>query len=127
MDAQIEKITVEKLIYAYAEAVNEGNRQAISAFYTQDGLLIPDGFKPVSQGKSTGKYFTNTSVQIGFTVNDVVVEGTYAFVEARAKTILTDLGSNRALNKNTRDLFILKNTEGDWKIYRYIFNSESQG
>lgn len=127
MNAQIEKITVEKLIYAYAEAVNEGNRQAISAFYTQDGLLIPDGFKPVSQGKSTGKYFTKTGVQIGFTINDVVVEGTYAFVEARAKTILTDLGSNRALNKNTRDLFILKNTEGYWKIYRYIFNSESQG
>ena len=126
MSAQIEKTTVERLIYAYAEAVNEGNRQAISAFYTQDGLLIPDGFKPVYQGKSTGKYFTNTSVQMGFTVNDVVVEGTYAFVEARAKTILTDLGSNRALNKNTRDLFILKNTQGDWKIYRYIFNSESQ-
>ena len=127
MDAQIEKITVEKLIYAYSEAVNEGNHQAISAFYTQDGLLIPDGFKPVLQGKSTGKYFTNTSVQIGFTVNDVVVEGTYAFVEARAKTTLTDLGIKRALNKNTRDLFILKNTEGGWKIYRYIFNSESQG
>jgi ketosteroid isomerase-like protein len=127
MNAQNEKITVEKLIYAYADAVNEGNRHAISVFYTEDGLLIPDGFKPVPQGKSTGKYFTNTGVQIGFTVNDVVVEGTYAFVEARAKTILTDLGSNRALNKNTRDLFILKNTEGDWKIYRYIFNSESQG
>jgi ketosteroid isomerase-like protein len=127
MDAQIEKITVEKLINAYSEALNEGNRQAISAFYTQDGLLIPDGFKPVPQGKITGKYFTNTGVQIGFTVNDVVVEGTYAFVEARAKTTLTDLGSKSALNKNTRDLFILKNTEGRWKIYRYIFNSESQG
>ena len=127
MDAQIEKITVEKLIYAYSKAVNEGNRQAISAFYTQDGLLIPDGFKPVPQGKSTGKYFTNTGVQIGFTVNDVVVEGTYAFVEARAKTTLTDLRSKRALKKNTRDLFILKNTEGGWKIYRYIFNSDSQG
>ena len=126
MSAQIEKTTVERLIYAYAEAVNEGNRQAISAFYTEDGLLIPDGFKPVLQGKSTGKYFTNTGVQIGFTVNEVIVEGAYAFVEARAKTRLTDLGSKKELNKSTRDLFILKNTQGDWKIYRYIFNSESR-
>ena len=125
MSAQIEKTTVERLIYAYAEAVNEGNRQAISAFYTEDGLLIPDGFKSVPQGKSTGKYFTNTGVQIGFTVNEVVIEGAYAFVEARAKTRLTDLRSNEELNKSTRDLFILKNTEGGWKIYRYIFNKES--
>ena len=126
MSAQIEKSTVEQLISAYAEAVNNGNRQAISALYTQDGLLIPEGFKPVPQGKSNDKYFANTGVQIGFTVNEVIVEGNYAFVEAQANTNLTDLKNNQELKRKTRDLFILRNTDGDWKIFRYIFNSENK-
>ena len=125
MSTQTEKTTAEQLISAYAEAVNQGNRQAISALYTQDGLLIPEGFKPLPQGKSNEKYFANTGVQIGFTVKEVIVEGNYAFVEARANTKLTDL-NNQELNTKTRDLFILRNTDGAWKIYRYIFNSENK-
>ncbi|MBG6234031.1 ketosteroid isomerase-like protein [Pedobacter sp. CAN_A7] len=126
MSTQIEKSTVEQLISSYAEAVNKGNRQAISAFYTQDGLLIPEGFKPVPQGNSNDKYFANTGVQIGFTVKEVIVEGNYAFVEAQANTKLTDLKNNQELKRKTRDLFILRNTDGDWKIFRYIFNSKNK-
>lgn len=126
MKTQIEKSSVEQLISAYAEAVNTGNREAIAAFYTEDGLLIPEGFKPVPQGKSRGKYFTQAEVNIGFSVKEIIIEGAYAFVEAAAKTKVSDPSSNRQTKKSTRDLFILKNIEGAWRIYRYLFNSEKQ-
>lgn len=124
MSAQIEKTAVEQLIAAYAEAVNNGNREVIPTFYTQDGLLIPEGFKALPQGKSSGKYFQNTAININYSVKQVVVESSFAFVEAQANTKLTDLKSKQELNKSTHDVFILKNTEGAWKIYRYIFNSD---
>lgn len=41
MDTQTEKSSVEQLIAAYSGAVNKGDRDAISAFYTEDGSLIP--------------------------------------------------------------------------------------
>lgn len=126
MSAPFEKSRVEQLISAYAEAVNTGNREAIAALYTEDGVLLPEGFTSVPQGRGSGRYFTKLSVNIEFLVKEVVIEGSFAFAEAEASTRLTDLSVNREVNKTTRDLFIFKNTEGDWKIYRYIFNSTNK-
>lgn len=126
MSAEIEKLMVEKLIATYAEAVNKGDQEAIAGFYSEDGVLIPQGFKPVHKSEYSGKYFTNKNVNISFSIKEVVIEGAFAFVEARATTMLVDLKSNQQLNKITRDLFILKSQEGNWKIYRYIFNSGNE-
>lgn len=123
MNAQNQKSLVEQLIYAYQKAVNDKDAAAISAFYTSDGSLMAEGFKSIAQAKASERYFLKADVNINFSIKEVTVEGSYAFVEAQAKTKIKDLKSNEELNKNTRDLFILKNTEGDWKIYRYIFNS----
>ncbi|GGC68528.1 hypothetical protein GCM10011387_22430 [Pedobacter quisquiliarum] len=123
MNAQNQKSLVEQLISAYQKAVNDKDAAAISAFYTSDGSLLAEGFKSIAQAKAGESYFLKADVNINFSIKEVTVEGSYAFVEARAKTKIKDLKSNIELNKNTRDLFILKNTEGDWKIYRYIFNS----
>eukprot|EP01118_Nematostelium_gracile_P008183 TRINITY_DN2707_c0_g1_i1.p4 TRINITY_DN2707_c0_g1~~TRINITY_DN2707_c0_g1_i1.p4 ORF type:complete len:127 (+),score=17.71 TRINITY_DN2707_c0_g1_i1:867-1247(+) len=123
MNAQNQKSLVEQLISAYQKAVNDKDAAAISTFYTSDGSLLAEGFKSIAQAKASESYFLKADVNINFSIKEVTVEGSYAFVEARAKTKIKDLKSNIELNKNTRDLFILKNTEGDWKIYRYIFNS----
>ncbi len=123
MNAQNQKSLVEQLISAYQKAVNDKDAAAISTFYTSDGSLLAEGFKSIAQAKASESYFLKADVNINFSIKEVTVEGSYAFVEARAETKIKDLKSNIELNKNTRDLFILKNTEGDWKIYRYIFNS----
>lgn len=123
MNAQNQKSLVEQLISAYQKAVNDKDAAAISTFYTSDGSLLAEGFKSIAQAKASESYFLKADVNINFSIKEVTVEGSYAFVEARAKTKIKDLKSNIELNKNTRDLFILKNTKGDWKIYRYIFNS----
>ena len=124
MVIETHKIEIEQLITQYADAVNTANAPAIAALYAQDGLLMPEGFRSVNGSEVNGEYFKRASVTIEYTVSDIVINGDFAFVEARATTKTTDLSTKQDQIKATRDLFVLKKITGNWKIYRYIFNNE---
>lgn len=120
MSIQTEESKIEQLITAYAEAVNKAKYETISAFYTEDGVLIPEGYNPLPQGRRSGSYFTKSGLDIHFSIKEITVEGGVALVQAKAEA---KLKRSPETTKITRDLFFLKNIEGSWKIYRYIFNS----
>lgn len=125
MNTQNERATVEKMLTAYADALNYANTALIPSFYAEDGLIMPDGFREltihnlVERSKS---FFDKVRFQIDYALPETVIDGEYAFVKTIAKTTTVNLESNQEIKQTSRDFFVFRKEKEDWKIYRYIFN-----
>ena len=53
----------------------------------------------------------------------VKIDDNYAFVQAVARTSENDGEKSSTLEKTSRDFFVFRKEEADWKIFRYIFNN----
>lgn len=125
MSTQNETSAVTALIKAYGEALSIGNAKAIGKFYGNDGAILPNGHNTVQKkqlDRSSGQFLRENNFKIEYQIENTVISGDYAIVESVA-TASSSSTSSKAVNKTTRDLFILRKYEGAWKIYRYIFNS----
>ncbi|TXK36948.1 nuclear transport factor 2 family protein [Pontibacter qinzhouensis] len=126
MKTQTEQAAVEKLLSQYAQALNTADAPSIPSFYTEDGQFMPHGFRVLSTGelvKRSNNYFKKVRFQIDYYVQNTIVDGGYAFVQATAKTITTDFATNREAQQTSRDFFVLRKEQEEWKIFRYTFNN----
>ena len=126
MSTQTEKTAIEKLLTAYAEAFNSANTASLPSFYTEDGLLMPDGFQGLTTEDLLNRsksFFKKTRFQMDFAVPDIVIDGEYAFMQTTAKTTTTNLEKNQEVKQTSRDFFVLRKEKEGWKIFRYIFNN----
>jgi len=127
MNTQEEKQTVERFITAYAEVLNTANRDLIPTFYAKDSLFMPNKMKTLSghdlRTTTTGGFFKKVSFHIDYSVNDIAVDDRFAFVQALAIATTTDLLTREQSAKTSRDFFVLRKDDGEWKIYRYMFNN----
>ena len=126
MNIQEEKQAIEGFINAYAEVLNTANKDRIPDFYAKDSLFMPDQMKTFSGydlRTKTGSFFKKVSFHIDYSVNDIVVDGQFAFVRASANTTSTDQVTGKISTASSRDSFVLRKDESEWKIYRYIFNN----
>jgi uncharacterized protein (TIGR02246 family) len=126
MSISQEKQAVEALLKSYAEAINSANGTAIPTFYTQSGIFMPEGMNSLSQSdlaKGSTNIFTKVRYLIAFSIQDVAIEGSYAFVQASAVATTIPLGEGEKTTKRSRDFFVLHKEEDNWKIFRYIFNN----
>ena len=126
MNAQDEKAAAESLLTDYANALNSADAASIPAFYTQDGRFLPDGFKALTTAdlaKKSKSYLEKGQFHIRYNVQDIAMDGQFAFVEATAQTRSTDAATGVESSQVSRDFFVLRREQGDWKIFRYIFNS----
>lgn len=126
MDHTAAKSAIETLLFAYRDALNAADVPKILALYTQDGVFMPTG-APTSQGQEQvkGAYefvFSNIRLNIEFFVDEIVVNGDYAFARtiSRGTTLIHATGETVA--EENRELFVLKQEQGSWKIARYMFN-----
>jgi ketosteroid isomerase-like protein len=125
MQTQNERQAAEGLLRAYAEALNSATTALIPSFYTQDGLFLPQGSKALTftdLPQRSVSFFKKVRFYIDYSLKDIAVDKGYAFVEATAKTRTTDLATNQELTQTSRDFFVLRKEQEEWKIYRYIFN-----
>ncbi|MDB5263792.1 MAG: hypothetical protein JWQ14_3075 [Adhaeribacter sp.] len=126
MSIQNNKAAAEKMLAGYAEALNSADTALIPSFYTKDGLFMPESSKALTSGdllKSSKSFLKKQRFQISFSVQDIVVDGDYAFVQATAKTSTSNFAANQEFSQTSRDFFVLRNEQDEWKIFRYIFNN----
>jgi len=126
MSFQEEIKAVRQLVTAYADTLNTANIGLISAFYTDDGLFMPAGIKTLAfqdlLTRNDGSYIKRTKFHIDFTVEDIVLDTRYAFVQAIAITTTYDPVTGQPSTKQSRDFFVFRKERKAWKIYRYMFN-----
>ena len=126
MNTQEEKQAILNLLTKFDNALNSGDSVSIPYFYTEDGLFMPQGMRAFSRTdlkkRNDESFFNKVRFQIDFTIKDIVVDGRYAFVQAAAKTNTKDLTTGKQSAKTSRDLFILRKDQEEWKIYLYMFS-----
>lgn len=73
----MKKQQFEKLLTAYAGALNSANIAIIPSFYAEDGLIMPDGFKELRihnlVERSKG-FFDKVRFQIDYALPETVID-----------------------------------------------------
>ena len=126
IQATTEKAAIEKLLFAYRDALNASDVGQVLPLYTQDGVFMPSG-APTSAGPEQVKaayefVFSAIQLSIEFYIDEIVVDGDYAFARTTSKGTTLIHASGETVPEENRELFVLQKEQGIWKIARYMFN-----
>jgi len=125
-----EEKEIKDLLFTYRDALNASDVNKVLPLYTEEGVFMPSG-APTSIGKAQvkGAYefvFGTIKLSIEFYIDEIVVNGDYAFVRTTSKGTATVLATGEAVPEENRELFVLQKEKGSWKIDRYMFNKTKQ-
>ncbi|RYZ24504.1 MAG: SgcJ/EcaC family oxidoreductase [Chitinophagaceae bacterium] len=120
------KAAIEKLIFAYRDALNASDAAKVVSLYTTDGVLLANA-APTAVGteqvKGTYQYvFDNFKYNLDFTIGEIVVNGNYAFARSTSKGSFVIKESGQTVPDENRELFVFEKVKGEWKIARYMYN-----
>ncbi len=121
-----EKAKIESLLKEYRLALNTSNADKAVELYAKDGVFMPSE-APSAIGTPNIKnsydfIFTQICLNIEFFIEEIVIEGKFAFATTISKGTVTIRALEKTLPEENRELFIFKNIDGEWKIGRYMFN-----
>jgi len=120
---------IQLLLNTYQQALNDSATSKVVPLYTDDGIFMPSK-KPTAVGEEQVRVayqhvFKALDLNVEFHIDEIEHYGDIAFVRTTSDGEITLLEKNITIKNNSRELFILKRIDGNWKIYRYIFNEMS--
>ena len=126
MTTTTEKQAIEKMLFSYRDALNASDVAQVLPLYTQDGVFMPsNGPSAVGQEQIKGSYefvFKTIQLHIEFFIDEIVVNGDYAFARTTSKGTTLIHANGQTVPEENRELFVLQKVDGQWKISRYMFN-----
>jgi uncharacterized protein (TIGR02246 family) len=126
MEQTTEKAAIEKVLFAYRDALNASDVSKVLPLYTSDGVFMPSGApSAIGQEQVRAAYefvFKSIQLNIEFFIDEVVVNGDYAFARTTSKGTTFIHANAQTVEEENRELFVLQKTDGQWKIARYMFN-----
>jgi len=125
-ETTMEKSAIEKLIFAYQDALNASDVKKVIELYTKDGVLMANS-APTAEGaeqvKDTYQYvFDNFSYTLQFSIIEIVVNGNIAFARSTSKGSFVIKSSGQTVPDENRELYVFEKVGGNWKIARYMYN-----
>lgn len=125
MDTQL----IEQRLKTYFAALNHSDVKAAIGSYTKDGIFMPtEGPTAIGVEQLEGAYrsvFNAIKLNVGFTIEEIVQSGEYAFAITTSNGEVTILAKGVTAPEKNRELFVLRKENGQWKIARYMFNKSS--
>ena len=126
MEQSPEKSEIEKLLFDYRDALNSSDVNKVLPLYTNDGVFMPSNApSAIGQEQIKGSYefvFKTIQLNIEFFIDEIVVNGNYAFARTISKGTTLIHANGQTVPEENRELFVLQKTNGIWKISRYMFN-----
>lgn len=126
MEQTTEKAAIEKLLFAYRDALNASDVNKVLPLYTNDGVFMPSNAPSAieqEQVKAAYEYvFSQIQLNIEFYIDEIVVNGDYAFARTTSKGTTLIHANKQTVPEENRELFVLQKANGQWKIARYMFN-----
>jgi ketosteroid isomerase-like protein len=120
---------LRSLLVTHERSLNDGDAGRIEQLYTEDGVFMPAGFPTASGGSAVrGAYdvvFQNIRIAIHFTVEELKVEGDFAYARTHSAGTSTVVATGASGPEANRELFIFVRGPDGWKIARYMFNKAS--
>ena len=126
MEQTTEKTAIEKLLFSYRDALNASDVNKVLPLYTNDGVFMPSNApSAIGQDQVKAAYefvFSQIKLSIEFYVDEIVVNGDYAFARTMSKGTTLIHANGQTVAEENREIFVLQKTNGQWKIARYMFN-----
>jgi uncharacterized protein (TIGR02246 family) len=126
MEQTTEKSAIEKLLFSYRDALNASNVNKVLPLYTNDGVFMPSNApSAIGQEQVKASYefvFSQIQLNIEFNIDEIVVNGDYAFARTISKGTTIIHANGQTVAEENRELFVLQKNNGHWKISRYMFN-----
>jgi ketosteroid isomerase-like protein len=131
METQQERSAIEQSIFSFSDAFNATDIPKIVASFTPDGINMPNN-APAAQGveqltKAFGFLFSMAKINIGYTVDEIILNGDYAFARTNSKVDTVVKASGEQILLENKEVFLFRNQNGSWKISHYIFNNTKTG
>lgn len=122
MDKKELKTTIE----TYFDALNAKNLQQITDLFTDDAVLMLGQFQTVI-GKdavqvSYEHHFSAVTFGRVLHIDEVFATGELGFVRTHSTGTVTPLATGEAHEELARELFVLQQINGAWRIRQYMFN-----
>jgi len=121
-----EKQKIKNVLFSYRDALNASDVSKVLSLYTEDGIFMPSGAPTAigtEQVKGTyGFVFSNIKLSIEFYIDEITVDGDYAFARTTSKGTTLIHATGETVPEENRELFVLQKENGSWKIDRYMFN-----
>ena len=123
---KLAKQEIENLLMTYKETLNTSDAENATALYVKDGIFMPSGApSAIGTEQIKGAYdfvFSQIQLNIEFYIEEIIVEGNLAYAVTSSKGSTLIHASGETIPEENRELFVLENENGLWKIARYIFN-----
>lgn len=113
----------------YEAALNGNNVSGIMQLYTKDGVFMPQ-HSPSQIGHTAIKaayqnVFKAIDLDVSFKVHELkLVSYNWAYLRTSSKGSVTINKTGKKANESNNELFLMKKqSDGQWKIARYIFST----
>ncbi len=120
---------IQTVLDRYEQALNASDVDSVLALYADDGVFMPSS-APTAVGIESVRaayehVFTTIKLNIAFTVEEIVADGSIAFARTGTKGTVTVLADGTTAPEENRELFVFQKKNCVWKIARYMFNKTS--
>lgn len=121
---------IKHVIQSYGKALNNADVKDAVAVYADNAILMPDKLPTVKGRAALKAFYRRTFKKIKFhtrfTIDGISVFGDHAVVRTHHLKGST-LRINGVSKPDTdREIFVLKRINGQWKIWRYMFNKNGK-
>jgi ketosteroid isomerase-like protein len=119
---------VKHLLQTYQRGLNEANLDLVRSVYANDAIVIGQPFPTATGIEEIITLYTDFLSKLDFNVEFELLEmelsSDFGFIRTRSHGTIVPKGQKPTHSEGNREIFIIKKVQGDWKFYRYIFNSE---
>mgnify|MGYP002857838943 CR=1 FL=1 len=120
---------IRALLATYERSLNTSDAALAASCYAPDGTFMPAGL-PTAQGAGMeGAYrqiFDAIRLDVTFTIDELqVTSDQTAYALTRSNGTQKVLGTGDQTAESNREVFLLRNIDGGWKISRYMFNKQA--
>ena len=119
---------IQNLIQTYQRSLNDADVDLVRSVFAPDAVFIGQPF-PTATGIEEivalyANFFSQLDFDVQFDVQEIELSGDLGFVRSRSHGTIVPKGQNPEGSEGNREIFVVKQIDGDWKFYRYIFNAE---
>jgi uncharacterized protein (TIGR02246 family) len=119
---------IKQLLQTYQRGLNEANLDLVRSVYANDAIVIGQPF-PTATGIEEimtlyADFLSKLDFNVEFELLEMELSNDIGFIRTRSHGTIVPKGQKPAASEGNREIFIVKKVQGDWKFYRYIFNSE---
>jgi uncharacterized protein (TIGR02246 family) len=121
--------SIDSSMAKFADALNKGDAERMSAIYADDAAIYPPGMK-IARGRAdidranAGMFSAMSFSGAKFTTTELTVLGDHA-IETGTYSMTAKPKTGKAMNDVGKFITIWKKQpDGSWKVHRDIFNSD---